>query len=69
MTGSSQKTLGLNRKIEPNASVVLREESDDWAILYDPDSDDSFGGIFFPGGIFCRGRNAGYPTPPAQIRT
>jgi SynChlorMet cassette protein ScmD len=28
----------MNDKIKPNPSVVLREELDDWAILFDPDS-------------------------------
>ena len=30
--------MQMNDKIKPNPSVVLREELDDWAILFDPDS-------------------------------
>ncbi len=30
-------------KLVANASVVLREESDDWALLYDPDTGEAYG--------------------------
>ena len=30
-------------KIVANPSLVLREEYDDWAILFDPDTADAFG--------------------------
>jgi len=30
-------------KLVPNPSIVLREEFDDWAILFDPDTGNAFG--------------------------
>ncbi len=32
-----------NNKPVANPSIVLREEFDDWAILFDPDTGDAFG--------------------------
>ena len=35
--------ISLNSKILVNPSVVLREESDNWALLYDPDTGNTYG--------------------------
>jgi SynChlorMet cassette protein ScmD len=32
-----------DKKFVANATIVLREESDDWALLYDPDSGEAYG--------------------------
>lgn len=36
-------SLNENDVIEVNPSIVLREEYDDWAILFDPDSNKTLG--------------------------
>jgi SynChlorMet cassette protein ScmD len=35
--------VGVEMKPVANCDLVLREEFDDWAILFDPDSGDGFG--------------------------
>ncbi len=35
--------MSTNRKLFANPLIVLREEFDDWAILFDPDSGDGYG--------------------------
>ncbi len=44
--------MGIRQKDKPtaNPSIVLREEFDDWAILFDPDSGDTLG--LNPIGVF-----------------
>jgi SynChlorMet cassette protein ScmD len=37
----NEKELKLDDKISANPMIVLREEFDDWAILFDPDTGDS----------------------------
>ncbi len=44
-----------------NSSLVLREEFDDWAILFDPDSGDGFG--LNPVSVFVWKRLDGEHTP------
>ncbi len=39
-----------SKKPVANPTVVLREEFDDWAVLYDPDSGDAYG--LDPVGVF-----------------
>lgn len=43
-------SLNENDVIEVNSSIVLREEYDDWAILFDPDSNRTLG--INPMGVF-----------------
>jgi len=35
--------MSNEKKAKVNPNVVLREEFDDWAVLFDPDSGDAFG--------------------------
>jgi len=42
--------IGENDKPIANPSIVLREEFDDWAILFDPDTGDTLG--LNPTGVF-----------------
>ena len=42
MAGENIDTIDSDRKISANPSIVLREESDEWAILYDPDTGSSY---------------------------
>jgi SynChlorMet cassette protein ScmD len=46
------KTINIdsNKKYFANPSIVLREESDDWALLFDPDSGATFS--LNPVGVF-----------------
>jgi SynChlorMet cassette protein ScmD len=37
----NEKEIQLDDKLTPNPNIVLREEFDDWAILFDPDTGDS----------------------------
>lgn len=43
MANVNNKKTKRHKKIIANPSIVLREETDDWALLYDPDSNDTFG--------------------------
>lgn len=43
-------TLSSKKRPVANPLIVLREEFDDWAILFDPDSGDAFG--LNPVGVF-----------------
>ena len=47
-------------KLFANPSVVLREESDDWAVLFDPDTGESF--AVDPVGVFVWKRLDGHHT-------
>ena len=49
-----------NNKLVANPLVVLREEFDDWAILFDPDSGNAFG--LGPVGVFIWKRLDGHHT-------
>lgn len=42
--------MGTNQKPVANPLIVLREEFDDWAILFDPDTGNAFG--LNPTGVF-----------------
>jgi|GEM_PF-1451845 len=42
MGNEKMNTIAVDKKISTNPSVVLRVESDDWALLYDPDTGKSF---------------------------
>jgi SynChlorMet cassette protein ScmD len=35
--------MDVEDKLKTNPMIVLREEFDDWAVLFDPDTGDSFG--------------------------
>lgn len=49
-----------------NPLIVLREEFDDWAILFDPDSGEAFG--INPVGVFIWKHLDGSHTPDAIVR-
>ena len=49
------------RKPIANPLVVLREEFDDWAVLFDPDTGNAFG--LNPVGVFVWKRLDGHHTP------
>lgn len=42
MAADNITAVESDKKITVNPSIVLREESDDWAVLYDPDTGRSF---------------------------
>ncbi len=46
----SDKSVSEKKKPVANPLVVLREEFDDWAVLFDPDSGNAFG--LNPVGVF-----------------
>ena len=50
-----------NQKPIANPLVVLREEFDDWAVLFDPDTGHAFG--LNPVGVFVWKRLDGHHTP------
>jgi SynChlorMet cassette protein ScmD len=56
--------MAKDRKPVANPDLVLREEFDDWAVLFDPDTGEAFG--LDPVGVFlwkcCNGQHT-----PAQI--
>jgi SynChlorMet cassette protein ScmD len=49
-----------------NATLVLREEFDDWAVLFDPDTGDAFG--LNPVGVFVWKRLDGVHSPADILR-
>lgn len=42
MADETIDTIDSDKKISANPAIVLREESDQWAILYDPDTGGSY---------------------------
>jgi SynChlorMet cassette protein ScmD len=58
----------LSEKSNPvaNSMLVLREEFDDWAVLFDPDSGDAFG--LNPVGVFIWKRLDGHHTRSDILR-
>ncbi len=43
MNDTVASKIHTNSKVTPNPSIVLRKESDDWALLYKPDTGAVFG--------------------------
>ncbi len=63
-------TVKNSEKPIANPSVVLREEFDDWAVLFDPDTGRGFG--LNPTGVYLwKLLDGGHPTDalPKKIRT
>jgi SynChlorMet cassette protein ScmD len=63
--GAKEQTIRLGGGVVPNHNkpianplIVLREEFDDWAVLFDPDSGDGFG--LNPVGVFIWKRLDGH---------
>lgn len=55
-----------DQKLIANPLVVLREEFDDWAVLFDPDTGHAFG--LNPVGVFVWKRLDGHHTPEHIVR-
>jgi SynChlorMet cassette protein ScmD len=60
-SGSADIPLSDKTKPIANPLVVLREEFDDWAVLFDPDTGNAFG--LNPVGVFVWKRLDGRHTP------
>ncbi|CAK0760041.1 conserved hypothetical protein [Gammaproteobacteria bacterium] len=55
----------MSTPLIPNPHIVLREEFDDWAILFDPDTGNAFG--LNPVGVHCWKRMDGRRTLEAIL--